>query len=66
VALAAAQGFGSAIGNIVAPHNIIAGSATVGITAREGEVLSKTLGLCLAASLLGGALTFAAIRLLPL
>jgi lactate permease len=66
VALAAAQGFGSAIGNIVAPHNIIAGSATVGITAREGEVLSKTLGLCLAASLMGGALTFAAIRLLPL
>jgi lactate permease len=66
VALAAAQSFGSAIGNIVAPHNIIAGSATVGITAREGEVLSKTLGLCLAASLMGGALTFAAIRLLPL
>ena len=65
VALAAAQGFGSAIGNIVAPHNIIAGSATVGLTAREGEVLSKTLGLCLAASLLGGAMTFAAIRLLP-
>jgi lactate permease len=64
VALAAAQGFGSAIGNIVAPHNIIAGSATVGITAREGEVLSKTLGLCLLASLLGGGLTFVAIALL--
>jgi len=64
VALAAAQGFGSAIGNIVAPHNIIAGSATVGITAREGEVLSKTLGLCLAASLIGGGLTFAAIAVL--
>ncbi len=64
VALAAAQGFGSAIGNIVAPHNIIAGSATVGITAREGEVLSKTLGLCVIASLAGGALTFAAVTLL--
>lgn len=64
VALAAAQSFGSAIGNIVAPHNIIAGSATVGITAREGEVLSKTIGLCLAASLLGGALAFAAIAVL--
>jgi len=66
VVLAAAQGFGSAIGNIVAPHNIIAGSATVGIVAREGEVLSKTLGLCLAASLMGGALTFAATWLFPI
>ena len=66
VALAAAQGFGSAIGNIIAPHNIIAGSATVGIVAREGEVLSKTLGLCLAASLMGGALTFAATWAFPI
>lgn len=63
-ALAAAQGFGAAIGNIIAPHNIIAGSATVGLVAREGEVLAKTLALCLVGSLAGGALTFAAIALL--
>jgi lactate permease len=34
-AMTAAQGVGAAVGNIVAPHNIIAGSATVGLTGRE-------------------------------
>jgi lactate permease len=57
IAMAAAQGFGSAIGNIVAPHNIIAGSATVGLVGREGEVMSKTLLICAAAALAGGGLT---------
>ena len=60
IAMAAAQGFGSAIGNIVAPHNIIAGSATVGLVGREGEVMSKTLALCAAAALAGGVLTLLA------
>ena len=49
-ALAAAQGFGSAVGNIIAPHNIIAGSATVGLVGREGAVLSRTLPICAAGS----------------
>jgi len=39
----AAQGFGAAIGNIIAPHNIVAGAATVGLIGREGEVLKRTL-----------------------
>jgi lactate permease len=65
VPLAAAQGFGSAVGNIVAPHNIIAGSATVGLVGREGEVLSKTLVLCAVAALIGGALTFLATGMFP-
>jgi len=42
VPMAAAQGFGAAIGNAVAPHNIIAGSATVGLAGREGAVLALT------------------------
>lgn len=63
VAMAAAQGFGSAVGNIVAPHNIIAGSATVGLVGREGEVLSKTLLICAAAALAGGALVLVATGL---
>ncbi|MEL6644773.1 MAG: L-lactate permease [Pseudomonadota bacterium] len=54
--LAAAQGFGSAIGNIVAPHNIIAGSATVGLVGREGAVLRQTGMICLIAATLGGIL----------
>jgi lactate permease len=59
--MAAAQGAGSAIGNVVAPHNIIAGAATVGLVGREGAVLSRTLapGLIYAAAL--GALTWAAL-----
>ncbi|MEM1429546.1 MAG: L-lactate permease [Pseudomonadota bacterium] len=58
IAMAAAQGAGSAIGNVVAPHNIIAGAATVGILGREGRVLRRTLapGLLYAAAL--GGLTY--------
>jgi len=63
VAMAAAQSFGSAIGNVIAPHNIIAGSATVGLVGKEGEVLAKTLWLCAAAALAGGALILAVTAL---
>jgi lactate permease len=54
--LIGAQGFGAAVGNIICPHNIIAGGATVGISGQEGAVLSKTLVACLLYALLGGAL----------
>jgi lactate permease len=37
------QGFGAAVGNIVCPHNIIAGSATVGLVGEEGSVLKRTM-----------------------
>jgi len=63
ILFAAAQGFGSAIGNIVAPHNIIAGSATVGLVGREGAVLSKTLWICALACLAGGTLFLLATHL---
>jgi lactate permease len=59
VAMLAAQSFGAAIGNLIAPHNIIAGAATVGLKDREGEVLAKTLMPCLLAALGGGALLLA-------
>lgn len=51
----AGQGFGAAIGNIVAPHNIIAGAATVGLVGREAAVLRLTLPICLIYAMLGGA-----------
>lgn len=54
IVMVAAQGFGSAVGNIIAPHNIIAGAATVGLIGREGEVMSKTLALGIVVALLGG------------
>ncbi len=56
VAMLAAQGFGAAIGNVVAPHNIIAGSATVGLVAREGDILARTAPACALYALAGGAL----------
>lgn len=55
----AGQGFGAAIGNIIAPHNIVAGAATVGLIGREGRVLKITFPLCLAYALAGGVLLLA-------
>jgi len=63
-ALAAAQGFGSAIGNVIAPHNIIAGSATVGLVHKEGEILRQTLAVAALYTALGGGLALALARLL--
>lgn len=58
-AIVAAQGFGAAVGNIVCPHNIVAGAATVGLAGREGEILRRTLLPCLFYLALGGALVAA-------
>jgi len=56
-AMTAAQGVGSAVGNIVAPHNIIAGSATVGLVGREGAILRRTAAPAVGYALAAGALT---------
>jgi len=56
--LLGAQGFGAAIGNIICPHNIIAASATVQLSGKEGEVLQRTLGVMFVYTLLGGLLAF--------
>jgi lactate permease len=58
-ALIAAQGFGAAIGNSVALHNIIAGAATVGLQGREGDILRTTAPVCLACLAGGGVLVLA-------
>jgi lactate permease len=52
--LQGAQNFGAAVGNIVCPHNIIAGGATVGLAGREGEVLRNTAVPCLSYAAAGG------------
>lgn len=59
VLVTAAQGFGAAVGNIIAPHNIVAGAATVGLIGREGEVMRQTLPACLVYTGAGGLLVFA-------
>ena len=58
VLMTAAQGFGAAFGNVVAPHNIIAGCATVGLAGREGDILRGTALPALLALLTGGVLVF--------
>jgi lactate permease len=54
--LLGAQGFGAAVGNIIAPHNIVAAVATVGLTGQEGKVLRTTVPTALAYLALGGVL----------
>jgi len=56
--LVGAQCFGAAVGNIICPHNIIAGGATVGLSGMEGEVLKRTLWVGLFYAALGGLLAF--------
>jgi len=61
--MTAAQGVGSALGNIIAPHNIIAGSATVGLVGREGDILRKTALAGLLYVLAAGVMTLAIVSL---
>lgn len=58
LAMLAAQGFGAAVGNIICPHNIVAGAAAVGMTGREGAVLRRTLPACLVYVAAGGLLLY--------
>jgi lactate permease len=53
----AAQSTGGAIGNAIAPANVVLGTGTAGIVGREGEVLRKTLPWAGVASVLVGAAT---------
>lgn len=62
VLMAAAQGVGAAIGNAIAPHNIIAGAATVGLSGRDGEVLARTLTPVLTYTACAGIIVFIASR----
>jgi lactate permease len=52
-----AQSTGGAIGNAIAPANVVLGTGTAGIVGREGEVLRKTLPWALVAAALVGGLT---------
>lgn len=52
----AAQSFGAAVGNVICPHNVVAGGATVGLSGREGEVLRGTLPAALVYGAAGGVL----------
>lgn len=52
--LAAAQSFGAALGNVICPHNVVAGAATVGLAGRESDILRRTAVPCVAGLAAGG------------
>jgi len=53
----AAQSAGGAIGNAIAPANIVMGASTAGISGKEGEIMRKTLPWTVVAFLLTGVAT---------
>lgn len=52
-----AQSTGGAIGNSIAPANVVLGTGTAGIVGKEGDVLRKTLPWALVVAALVGGLT---------
>lgn len=62
LAMTGVQGFGAAVGNIICPHNIIAGGATVELAGKEGEVMRRTIGPCLVYAVLGGVVAMLVTR----
>ncbi len=42
-----AQGVGAAFGNAIAPHNLVAAAAIVGLGGRESDILRRTLPVAL-------------------
>lgn len=61
----AGQSVGSAVGNIMAPHNIVAGTATVGLVGREGETLARTVPVCVGYVFAAGLLVLLLQAVLP-
>jgi len=53
----AAQSAGGAIGNAIAPANVVMGASTAGISGKEGEIMRKTLPWTIVAFLLTGMAT---------
>lgn len=56
-AIIAAQSNGGAIGNAIAPANIVLGTSTTGAAGQEGAVLRKTLPWTLAVAAISGVVT---------
>ncbi len=62
--LIAAQAVGAAAGNMVAIHNVVAASATVGLLGREGQVLRMTIIPTTYYLIMTGLLTLIALHVL--
>ena len=60
--ITAAQAAGGAGGNTITIHNIVAASATVGLLNREGDIIRKTVWVCLYYCIGAGSVAFLAIN----
>ncbi|CQR47163.1 L-lactate permease [Paraliobacillus sp. PM-2] len=60
----ASQLLGSGAGNMICVHNVVAASAVVGLTGKEGEIIQKTLVPAIIYGVLIGIAGFVAIQLL--
>ena len=58
------QGVGAAAGNMIAIHNVVAASATVGLLGQEGNILRKTIIPTIYYVLLAGILGIIAIEII--
>lgn len=58
----AAQAAGGAGGNTIAIHNIVAASATVGLLNREGDIIRKTIWVCLYYAIAAGTIAYLVIH----
>lgn len=59
----AAQSAGGAIGNAIAPANVVMGASTAGISGQEGDIIRKTLPWTIVAIVLTGAATVLMVML---
>lgn len=56
-AVIAAQSTGGAVGNVIAPMNLVLGTTTAGISGKEGEILRKTIPWAAVVAVLTGIAT---------
>lgn len=61
----AAQSAGGAIGNAIAPANVVLGASTAGFSGQEGAIIRKTLPWTIVAVVLTGAATMLLVWLYP-
>ena len=58
-----AQGLGAALGNAIAPHNLIAAAAIVALAGRENEILRRTLPVVIPLVIAAGAVAYVTVNL---
>ncbi|MEE2946854.1 MAG: L-lactate permease [Verrucomicrobiota bacterium] len=61
--MVALQAVGGAAGNVICVHNVVAASAVVGLTGREGDVIRKTLLVFAYYALTAGVIGFVFLKL---